>query len=195
MTLSQIRRRKELCMREIILLLEMNLKIYFFLDSFIHISILSKYRSTLLLGCRDPRGLPVHQQRPRPRGKNVQLIRYQFWCTRCAFRLLKSLQGYSGQKSWNPKKKNCEDCLKDWKDTILITIQFCMKNIKVFSFKLCCIFWFCLFVCVFLCVCVWFFLFGIPRVPVHVFQGRNEQLIHKSIISYLFSWLLSKNIF
>jgi hypothetical protein len=37
MTLSQIRRRIELCLREIIFRFEMNLKIYFFLDSSIHI--------------------------------------------------------------------------------------------------------------------------------------------------------------
>jgi hypothetical protein len=39
---------------------------------------------------------------------NVKLMRYQFWCTRCAFRLIKSCQWYSGRKSWN--KKNCENC-------------------------------------------------------------------------------------
>jgi hypothetical protein len=39
---------------------------------------------------------------------NVKLIRYQFRCTRCAFRLIKSCQWYSGRKSWNPK--NCENC-------------------------------------------------------------------------------------
>jgi hypothetical protein len=36
---------------------------------------------------------------------NVKLIRYQFGCTRCAFRLLKSLQWYSGRKSWKSGKK------------------------------------------------------------------------------------------
>jgi hypothetical protein len=35
----------------------------------------------------------------------VKLIRYQFWCTRCTFRLLKSLQWYSGLKSWTSKNK------------------------------------------------------------------------------------------
>jgi hypothetical protein len=35
---------------------------------------------------------------------SVKLIRYQFWCTRCAFRLINSLQ-YSGQKSWKTEKK------------------------------------------------------------------------------------------
>jgi hypothetical protein len=34
----------------------------------------------------------------------VKLIRYQVWCTRCAFRLIKSLQWYSGRKSWKSKK-------------------------------------------------------------------------------------------
>jgi hypothetical protein len=34
----------------------------------------------------------------------VKLIRYQFWCTRCAFRLIKSLQWYSGRKSWKSEK-------------------------------------------------------------------------------------------
>jgi hypothetical protein len=49
MKLSQIRRRIELCMREIILRFEMNLKIYFFLDSSIHIRIskqVPKYLAT-----------------------------------------------------------------------------------------------------------------------------------------------------
>ena len=36
---------------------------------------------------------------------NVKLIRYQFWCTRCAFRLLRSLQWCSGRKSWTSEKK------------------------------------------------------------------------------------------
>jgi hypothetical protein len=35
---------------------------------------------------------------------DVKLI-YQFWCTRCAFRLVKSLQWCSGQKVWKPGKK------------------------------------------------------------------------------------------
>jgi hypothetical protein len=53
--MSQIRRRIELCMREITLCFEMNLyKFTFFLtDLFIF---LSKYRNTYILGCRDPRG-------------------------------------------------------------------------------------------------------------------------------------------
>jgi hypothetical protein len=36
---------------------------------------------------------------------HVKLIRYQFWCTRCAFRLLKCLQWCSGRKSWKSGKK------------------------------------------------------------------------------------------
>jgi hypothetical protein len=36
---------------------------------------------------------------------DVKPIRYQFWCTRCAFRLIKSLQWYSGRKSWKSEKK------------------------------------------------------------------------------------------
>jgi hypothetical protein len=36
---------------------------------------------------------------------NVKLIRYQFWCTRCTFRLIKSLQWYSG-RTWLEIKKN-----------------------------------------------------------------------------------------
>jgi hypothetical protein len=40
---------------------------------------------------------------------NVKLMRYQFWCTRCAFRLIKSRHWYSGRTCWNPKKcKNCK---------------------------------------------------------------------------------------
>jgi hypothetical protein len=37
---------------------------------------------------------------------SVKLIRYQFWCTRCAFRLIKSLQWYSGQERWKSGKKS-----------------------------------------------------------------------------------------
>jgi hypothetical protein len=44
--------------------------------------------------------------------KNVKLIQYQFWCTRCAFRLLKSLQWYSGRKSWKSEKKNVKTVSK-----------------------------------------------------------------------------------
>ena len=36
---------------------------------------------------------------------DVKLIRYQFWCTRCAFRLMKSCQWYLNRKSWKSKKK------------------------------------------------------------------------------------------
>jgi hypothetical protein len=32
------------------------------------------------------------------------LKRYRFWCTRCAFRLIKSLQWYQGRKSWKFEK-------------------------------------------------------------------------------------------
>jgi hypothetical protein len=35
---------------------------------------------------------------------HVKLIRYQFWCTRCALRLMKSLQWCSGRKSWKSDK-------------------------------------------------------------------------------------------
>jgi hypothetical protein len=34
----------------------------------------------------------------------VKLMPYQFWCTRCAFRLLKSLQWCSYRKSWKSEK-------------------------------------------------------------------------------------------
>jgi hypothetical protein len=40
--------------------------------------------------------------------ENVKLTWYQFWCTRCAFRLIKSLQWCSVRKSW--KSKKCEIC-------------------------------------------------------------------------------------
>jgi hypothetical protein len=35
---------------------------------------------------------------------DVKLIRYQFWCTSCAFRLIKSLQWYSGRNSWKSEQ-------------------------------------------------------------------------------------------
>jgi hypothetical protein len=49
---------------------------------------------------------------------NVKLIRYQFWCTRCVFRLLKSPQWYSGRKSWKTKN-NCENCKRAEKPQML----------------------------------------------------------------------------
>jgi hypothetical protein len=58
--------------------LEKFIKFTFFLTALLIFVLLSKYRSTLLLGCRDPRGLTVHQQRPRPRGYIAKLIQYQF---------------------------------------------------------------------------------------------------------------------
>jgi hypothetical protein len=51
----------------------------------------------------------------------VKLIRYQFWYTRCAFRLRKSFQWYLGRKSWKSEKKKCENCIKaDNKTQIII---------------------------------------------------------------------------
>jgi hypothetical protein len=35
----------------------------------------------------------------------LKLIRYQFWCTRCAFRLIKSPQWYWDRKSWKFENK------------------------------------------------------------------------------------------
>jgi Holliday junction resolvase RusA-like endonuclease len=62
MKLSQIRRRIELIMRDIILCFEVNLEI--FLDSFIHIRIFKQIPKCY----KDPQGHTVHQQRPQPRG-------------------------------------------------------------------------------------------------------------------------------
>jgi hypothetical protein len=81
----------ELWMREIILCCEMNL---FFLIVLFILVFLSKYRSTYLLGCKDPRGFTFHQQRPRPRG------------------LLKSIQLNSGRKKVRNPKTNCENCTR-----------------------------------------------------------------------------------
>jgi hypothetical protein len=68
MKLSQIRRRIELCLKEIMLhCFEMNLYLIFFFTVQFILVFQSKYWSTEQLGCRDPRGLTVHQQRPRPR--------------------------------------------------------------------------------------------------------------------------------
>jgi hypothetical protein len=41
----------------------------------------------------------------------VKLIRYQFRCARCAFRLLKSHQWYLGRKSWK-SEQNCENRIR-----------------------------------------------------------------------------------
>jgi hypothetical protein len=51
---------------------------------------------------------------------DVKLIRYQFWCNRCAFRLIKSRQWYSGRKSWNPKI--CENCKRVEKTKTVLQI-------------------------------------------------------------------------
>jgi hypothetical protein len=51
--------------------------------------------------------------------EDVKLIRYQFWCTRCAFRILKCLQWFSGRKSWKSEKRNCENCTRAEKNWIL----------------------------------------------------------------------------
>jgi hypothetical protein len=50
MKLSQISRRIELCLREIILRFEMNLYIYFFLDNSIHNRILKQVPKYLATG-------------------------------------------------------------------------------------------------------------------------------------------------
>jgi hypothetical protein len=60
--LNQIRRRIELeivCMREIILRFDMN---FFLIIQF------NTHFNANLLGCRDPQGITVHQQRLRPKG-------------------------------------------------------------------------------------------------------------------------------
>jgi hypothetical protein len=48
----------------------------------------------------------------------LKLIRYQFWCTRCVFRLIKSLLWCSGRKAIRKKCENCENFKKpkniDW---------------------------------------------------------------------------------
>jgi hypothetical protein len=45
---------------------------------------------------------------------NVKLIRYQFWCTRYAFRLIKSLQWCLGWKRWKSEKKNVKSVSALW---------------------------------------------------------------------------------
>jgi hypothetical protein len=67
---------------------------------------------------------------------HVKLIRYQFWCTRCAFRLLKSLQWYSGRKGWKSKKGKVWKLYKSRKNKycsvklsqIRRTIELCMRE-------------------------------------------------------------------
>jgi hypothetical protein len=66
---------------------------------------------------------------------NIKLIRYQFWCTRCAFRLIKSRQWYSGRKSW--KSQKCENYKRAKKtkycamklSQIRQKIELCMREI------------------------------------------------------------------
>jgi hypothetical protein len=75
---------------------------------------------------------------------NVKLIRYQFWRTRCAFRLIKSLQWYSGLKSWK-SENNWENCKRAEKTQILChemnqicrRIELCIREIILpFEMKL-----------------------------------------------------------
>jgi hypothetical protein len=51
-----------------------------------------------------------------------KLIRYQFWCTRCAFWLLQSLQWCSSRKGLKSEKK-----YKNWKSRLTKTKQSAMK--------------------------------------------------------------------
>jgi hypothetical protein len=46
---------------------------------------------------------------------DAKLIRYQFWCTRCAFQPLKSLQWCSGRKCWKSEKKVKTERSVGWK--------------------------------------------------------------------------------
>jgi hypothetical protein len=53
----------------------------------------------------------------------VKLIRYQFWCTRCTFRLIKSLQWYSVRKRWKfQNKENCRRAESALLSIVLIVI-------------------------------------------------------------------------
>jgi hypothetical protein len=74
--------------------------------------------------------------------KDLKLIQYQFWCSRCAFRLMKCLQWCSGRKKeiW---KKNCEN-FKRTENTkydamklsqICQRIELCMREI-IFRFEM-----------------------------------------------------------
>jgi hypothetical protein len=50
---------------------------------------------------------------------DVKLVRYQFWCTRCAFWLHKSLQWYSGRKKLEIRKKKLWKLYKSRRNHIL----------------------------------------------------------------------------
>jgi hypothetical protein len=62
---------------------------------------------------------PKFQNVSHNTGSNVKLIRYQFICTRCVFRLLESLQWYSGRKKLEIREKNCENCIRAEKKKIV----------------------------------------------------------------------------
>jgi hypothetical protein len=61
------------------------------------------------------------------------------WCTRCAFRLIMSLQWYSGRKSWKSETKNCENYIRAEKtqyyamglSQIRQRIKLCMREISL----------------------------------------------------------------
>ena len=50
--------------------------------------------------------------------EKCKTVRYRFWCTRCAFRLMKSRQWYLDRKSWKSGKKNVKS-VKSGKNQIL----------------------------------------------------------------------------
>jgi hypothetical protein len=56
-------------------------------------------------GCNDNINNLGNLTSPLTNNVNVKLIRYKFWCTRCAFLLIKSCQWCSGLKVGNLKKE------------------------------------------------------------------------------------------
>jgi hypothetical protein len=67
----------------------------------------------------------VHNSDARP--QYVKLMWYQFWCTRCVFRLLKSLfSGTRAEKVGNPRKK-CENCIRAGKKQQILCHELCQR--------------------------------------------------------------------
>jgi hypothetical protein len=96
---------------------------------------LSKYRSTYLLRCRDPRGLTVHQQRARPRWIITQSVSTS------------TIYGNKLKREPEPftKENHCIPCVYRYPEDLLAhaefyqsckiqVLNFCFFNLKRYSF-------------------------------------------------------------
>jgi hypothetical protein len=64
---------------------------------------------------------------------NVKLIRYQFWCTICAFRLMKSRQWYLVQKVQNTDSQVNRPSQQIWPPVMYLRVVFSFKMAICYS--------------------------------------------------------------